>query len=772
MYYNLNAFPKLKRKQSDHRKRSEQEGGSIPATPQAHHGHTSATHPHQGSDPLDGVSGGSDEEGGGDELPEENPEEENVVPFADIDFYQCLLLETERVLVIGGGTIFVLNHFNTVTKCLDNEKLMVVERKAVVFEGSSSYIYKCSCDFHHGRLVEALSDHLEQSFHETSCIHVKALTRVLHNLNVPEVPMNQEDDHNYACSLYNESMVLQIPFAPSHFVVLKTKAHGIVKAHAGTMKCQTCNRGNTQCGHVRVLQDCLKATGAEGSAVRAALRGGGPYQDVRKLAVSSKPIPFDLPIDKRIHYSRSFVMLERNLEGVILLQSNVGRCDCGHSMSATPKDVYIYSQSTVAKAILYQQACESCGHQQHFDGGDEFLLNMGTYVVHHEVLRDYFYHFLNSSSTMYNYLEVYNTNMLDRAVPESIQITYRKFRDAVLSFMDLMTADFADGFKCPVCKDKYTAVVMDGTSLGYQQKYALKRDGQYGTRVANSGSSHPERVLVSSAPLRKLLTKFVDDGLTPAEAIEMEGLAERHSAFLLPLLQACLEVGMTCVGPCRRIVQEVAKNSPACALLHPSERVEAMVQDLEAMGYTGVEGHPQLLKTLAEECPLFFQMVGAEGAFPEVAVPIFRALHQKARGALMKPALDTPLTTMERDGDFFPCLPLVRDRGLFDADGEREQGRLTDCRKVGSRHPSLIPGIFTLFCKHGVCLGFSIMEQVESVNVPFSILRSRFTKCPEVVIYDNACQLHTYAIRRDPQFFNKTWFLVNRLHWRNHSGIG
>ncbi|XP_041931359.1 uncharacterized protein LOC121694974 isoform X1 [Alosa sapidissima] len=408
---------------------------------------------------------------------------------------------------------------------------------------------------------------------------------------------------------------------------------------------------------------------------------------------------------------------------------------------------------------------------------------------------------------MYNYLEVYNTNMLDRAVPESILITYRKFRDAVLSFMDLMTADFADGFKCPVCKDKYTylksythththththtqwlyltwslqlniqirfcllrAVVMDGTSLGYQQKYALKRDGQYDTRVANSGSSHPERVLVSSAPLRKLLTKFVDDGLTPAEAIEMEGLAERHSAFLLPLLQACLEVGMTCVGPCRRIVQEVAKNSPACALLHPSERVEAMVQDLEAMGYTGVEGHPQLLKTLAEECPLFFQMVGAEGAFPEVAVPIFRALHQKARGALMKPALDTPLTTMERDGDFFPCLPLARDRGLFDADGEREQGCLTDCRKVGSRHPSLIPGIFTLFCKHGVCLGFSIMEQVESVNVAFSILRSRFTKCPEVVIYDNACQLHTYAIRRDPQFFNKTWFLVDRLHWRNYSG--
>lgn len=36
---------------------------------------------------------------------------------------------------------------------------------------------------------------------------------------------------------------------------------------------------------------------------------------------------------------------------------------------------------------------------------------------------------------------------------------------------------------------------------------------------------------------------------------------------------------------------------------------------------------------------------------------------------------------------------------------------------------------WNVFCTLGVCLGFSIMEQVESVNVPFTILRTRFRQC-------------------------------------------
>ena len=43
---------------------------------------------------------------------------------------------------------------------------------------------------------------------------------------------------------------------------------------------------------------------------------------------------------------------------------------------------------------------------------------------------------------------------------------------------------------------------------------------------------------------------------------------------------------------------------------------------------------------------------------------------------------------------------------------------------------------------------------------------------PKVVIYDNACNLHAYCrLNRDPLFFKSTWFLVDRFHWPNHTGM-
>lgn len=41
---------------------------------------------------------------------------------------------------------------------------------------------------------------------------------------------------------------------------------------------------------------------------------------------------------------------------------------------------------------------------------------------------------------------------------------------------------------------------------------------------------------------------------------------------------------------------------------------------------------------------------------------------------------------------------------------------------------------------------------------------------PSTVIYDNACNLHNYALNRAPLFFKDTWFLIDRFHWRNHTG--
>ena len=45
-----------------------------------------------------------------------------------------------------------------------------------------------------------------------------------------------------------------------------------------------------------------------------------------------------------------------------------------------------------------------------------------------------------------------------------------------------------------------------------------------------------------------------------------------------------------------------------------------------------------------------------------------------------------------------------------------------------------------------------------------------FLLAPSVIVYDNACNLHTYCLNRHPTYFRNTRFLVDRLHWRDHTG--
>ena len=47
---------------------------------------------------------------------------------------------------------------------------------------------------------------------------------------------------------------------------------------------------------------------------------------------------------------------------------------------------------------------------------------------------------------------------------------------------------------------------------------------------------------------------------------------------------------------------------------------------------------------------------------------------------------------------YFPCLPKIRDRGFYDIDSS---SKAVGCTKQSSGHPTLLPGIFTVYCPHG-----------------------------------------------------------------------
>ena len=97
------------------------------------------------------------------------------------------------------------------------------------------------------------------------------------------------------------------------------------------------------------------------------------------------------------------------------------------------------------------------------------------------------------------------------------------------------------------------------------------------------------------------------------------------------------------------------------------------------------------------------------------------------------------------------------------------------CNKKFGKQQSdktLTQGVVILWCVHGIAYGWHIHKGQESVNDVFSAIITRFPKAPKVIIYDLACRLGIYAMKREPHFFKETKFLIDRFHSDNHIDCG
>jgi hypothetical protein len=143
-----------------------------------------------------------------------------------------------------------------------------------------------------------------------------------------------------------------------------------------------------------------------------------------------------------------------------------------------------------------------------------------------------------------------------------------------------------------------------------------------------------------------------------------------------------------------------------------------------------------------------------------------------------------------------PEFPILRGLPPWAADTARKDTD-TQCTKAQLRHNGLTPGLFLIFCAHGICLGFMLMPQCEGPSMLFKLLFTRFRhgmqhfipfqsngklSCiaeniysllllagPKRIVYDNCCNLMRYCLRRAPRFFSETQFLIDRLHIFNHT---
>jgi hypothetical protein len=124
-----------------------------------------------------------------------------------------------------------------------------------------------------------------------------------------------------------------------------------------------------------------------------------------------------------------------------------------------------------------------------------------------------------------------------------------------------------------------------------------------------------------------------------------------------------------------------------------------------------------------------------------------------------------------------PNHPLVRHMRTYQADGTQQpdtpaNADEADCNKSKLSSKFMSPGVFDVCCPHGIVIMAFIMPRFEGPSMAFELIFTRFRKCPLVIIYDNACNLQKYCLRREISFFADTRFWVDRLHWADHTQCG
>jgi hypothetical protein len=81
-----------------------------------------------------------------------------------------------------------------------------------------------------------------------------------------------------------------------------------------------------------------------------------------------------------------------------------------------------------------------------------------------------------------------------------------------------------------------------------------------------------------------------------------------------------------------------------------------------------------------------------------------------------------------------------------------------------SKRPHRSRGAFVFCCPHRVISGFHFFLRGESPRDAFAVLYMRKDRedLSKYIVYDNACQLRNYCMRREPGFFADVTFVVDR----------
>lgn len=481
--------------------------------------------------------------------------------------------------------------------------------------------------------------------------------------------------------------------------------------------------------------------------------------------------------------------------GTVCTPSAEGLCSQCHApwshstVKVKEKNATLYGSYEALAVTVNERVCP-CGAIRPYDGKEDGVFNYSNKTLWlHETLMAYVDLMVEARMPFNAYHEVLQRQYERRgATPMCSKKTLIGSLGAFISMLDV---DYAHCFSCPICSQlplQQQVYIIDGKAMGFQRSLMKTQKKHEETRGSEPAPTIPGTHFAyiggskDAQSLAKMVRNFSCEGATPMPLTlyrKMVRLASDHAPELVAVLEYikinyCNGEDIACPTRFKSLLYDIATPCPiSCLIPRELTTVSAGVEKSKlaaiiekdtitaedrqllttwnsfAKAMTGMERVPQEFRNLVHRLIVLAQLPGKHVRDADSAASINRDL----------PDTD-PLS-------FFPNHPIVRKTRVYDV---KDDGTTPTCTKKVLKHHTFTPGVFTVFCPHGIAIGFEAMREFESARIPFDIFYTRFTSAPGTIIYDNACNASRYCLRREPLYFALVCWLIDRLHQLNHVG--
>lgn len=483
--------------------------------------------------------------------------------------------------------------------------------------------------------------------------------------------------------------------------------------------------------------------------------------------------------------------------------------NCGGPLVNRRVDGFAYIFAVCYEAVvMYRRFCENnaCEKYQmlvHYEGHDDGLCNYNDKtIIPHEHVFSYLRQFAKSGTAITAWWEEladfnWMTSLSNIQNLSKKQITDRRGQvaTAIAGYLEKVRLN-----SCYSCCSAPKAISLDGIVLSVTRKSMpmFSRPWMMDSTETSRGSLRRERQLPElEKDEHDFLSRFKDVGCTAGELLDNAKSTENVALRLLCTMyhrssdtNTC-KLNETVKGFAKVLLSKVA---PITNLL-PHDQLESLQNLLESYGTKTRDA----LRDIQENAPflfsLYFTIQQNENIKAKtMQMDLFRKLCEQIvtcrektyyynedsfyqsvdedewerilRELPLKHHTNDELDELWSTGVYFPGRRICRKIQQIDISNRSP----SNCLKLTVSDATMMPGVLLFYClEHQNCIGFVVLPNAEGPRIVYEILATRFETPPEVVIYDNACNLSEYVLNRTPFLFRRTQFLVDEFHFKSHS---